>query len=428
MTTKAKWTILTYIAAHNNIQYFGKRSYDQIISVGSTPEVVQGMLFDWPDGAARYIAGSPGEVLKQEQLGNYDSGDPDNLIRTAQWVFGQYPAEHYGLILWSHGSGWQPNEIEQIAKQVRGDNQVDKKEANVRASTSGSMAFFRSTLQTILKKEKANERAICFDDGTGHSLDTLELDRVTKEIADSIGQKLDLIGMDACLMANLEVAYQLRKNIGYMVASEELVPGNSWPYDIIFSILQKTPDFQPRDLSELVVNEYLSYYRKHPLSFGNGDITKIALDLSKTDVFITSMKGLAEALIANVKEAIHYLEKAQTDTYMVETCEESRVANKFNFHLWDIMSVARHLAKNIHHEKIVAAANNVIDTFNKCGLVVCSDHLGEWFDNTGGLSVYLIAPKRNKPRHISDYYTELAFSKDAKWNDLLLAYDYNQLL
>jgi hypothetical protein len=104
------------------------------------------------------------------------------------------------------------------------------------------------------------------------------------------------------------------------------------------------------------------------------------------------------------------------------------VANKFNFHLWDILSVATHLSKNIQHEKIISAANSVIETFNKSGLVLCSDHLGEWFDNTGGLSVYLIAPKRNKPRHISGNYPELAFSKDAKWNDLLLAYDYNQLL
>jgi hypothetical protein len=427
MAAKAKWTILTYIAAHNNIQYYGKRSYDQIIGVGSTPKVVQGILFDWPDGAARYITACPGGVVKQEQLGDYDSADPDSLIKNAQWVFGQYPAEHYGLILWSHGSGWRPEEIEEIASKIRHDTQVDEQEARSRSSTTGSRAFFRSTLQTILKKERATDRAICFDDGSGHSLDTIELERVTREIANSIGQKIDLIGMDACLMGNIEVAYQLRNNVEYMVASEELVPGQSWPYDIIFGELQNTPDLQSGDLSELIVSEYLHYYKNHPPVFGNGDITKIALDLSKTNTFITSMKELAETLIANMKEAIHYLEKAQTDTYIVETSEESRVSNKFNFHLWDIKSVVRHLGKNIQHEKIKSAANNVIETFDKCGLVVRSEHMGEWFDNIGGLSVYLIAPKRNKQRHISDYYPDLAFSKDAKWYDLLMAYDYNQI-
>jgi hypothetical protein len=290
------------------------------------------------------------------------------------------------------------------------------------------MAFFRSTLQTILKKENTSERAICFDDGTGHSLDTLELDRVTCEIKTAIGQPLDLLGMDACLMASIEVAYQIRDSVRYLVASEELVPGDSWPYDIIFSHLRGTPDLSSRDLSDLIVREYINYYTKHPPTIGNGDITKIALDLSKISELVTSMKGLAEILIACMKDAIPYLEQAQTDTYMLETCDESRVNNKFNYHLWDIQSVIRHLGDHIKQVEIKLAANSVAQVFNKSGLVVCSGHSGEWFDGIGGLSVYLIAPKKNKPRHISNYYPFLAFSKDAKWNELLLAYDYNQIL
>lgn len=424
MPVKAKWTILTYIAAHNTIQDFGKRSYDQIVSVGSTPEVVQGILFDWPEGAARYIVGGPGKVLQEEQLGEYDSGDSDNLIESARWVFGQYPAEHYGLILWSHGSGWRPEEIEEIARKARHNDQVDMHEARERASTPGSMAFFRSTLQTILEKEKAPERAICFDDGTGHSLDTLELDRVTREIMMIIGQPLDFLGMDACLMASIEVAYQIRESVRYLVASEELVPGESWPYDKIFSRLRITPDLSPRDFSDLIVTEYINYYRKHQPTFGNGDITKIAIDLSKTTELVSSLRRLAESLIGNMKEAISYLEKAQIDTFNAETCDESREPNKFIFHLWDIISVARHLSENTKSGEIASAANRVVDTFNKSGLVINSGHLGEWFDSIGGLSVYLIAPKRNKTRHISSYYHDVAFAKDAKWNKLLEEYNY----
>jgi hypothetical protein len=428
MKVKAKWTILTYIAAHNNLEYFGKRSFDQIVNVGSTPEVTHGILFDWPNGAARYIVGRPGKVMKQEQLGDYDCGDPDSLVKIAQWIFGQYPAEHYGLILWSHGSGWRPEEIEVIARKTRRDDQVDAQESKNRSASPGSASFFRSTLQTILKEDNAAERAICFDDGTGHSLDTLELERVTKEIAGFIGQKLDLIGMDACLMANLEVAYQLRNNVAYMVASEELVPGHSWPYDIIFGHIHKKPDLAPRELSEIITREYLDYYQKHSIPFGNGDVTKIAIDLSKTSELVTSIKGLAEILITSMKDAIPYLEQAQIDTYMTETCDESRVNNKFNYHLWDIQSVIRHLSDHIKQVEIKLAANSVTEVFNKSGLVVCSGHLGEWFDDIGGLSVYLIAPKKNKPRHISNYYPYLAFSKEAKWYDLLMAYNYNREL
>ena len=59
---KARWTILTYIAAHNNLAMLGKVSLNQILGVGSTPEVVHGMLYDGPGEGGRYVVGDPGTV------------------------------------------------------------------------------------------------------------------------------------------------------------------------------------------------------------------------------------------------------------------------------------------------------------------------------------------------------------------------------
>jgi len=419
MANGAKWTILTYIAAHNNLHYMGKRSYDQIITLGSTPEVRHGILFDWPDGAARYIAGEPGLVQQQEQLENYDSGDPDRLIETAQWVFTQYPAERYGLVLWSHGSGWQPHEIEQIAKQARGDSKIDKQEAIERAGAPGSIALFRSTLKTILIKEKASERAICFDDGTGHSLDTLELDRVTGEIADSIGQKLDLIGMDACLMANLEVAYQLRRNVAYMVASEELVPGHSWPYDLIYGALRADPAQGPRDLAASVVQDYVGYYSKHPP--GAGDVTKVALDLSNIGKLVGSVNDLAAALEGAMDTHADLLWKVQRESEQKETRDDKRQPNKFQFHLWDIGSVATRLEATTDNPTVRSASQGVTQALKPGGLTVLAEgHDGNWFEGIGGVSIYMMPPK--KLQRMSPYYGKLALSADTVWDDMLTTY------
>ena len=84
--------------------------------------------------------------------------------------------------------------------------------------------------------------------------------------------------MDACLMANLEVAYQVRKSVSYLVASEELVPGESWPYDVIFGELRANPNRSARDLAASSVQHYFGYYADHPQAVG--DVTKVALDLS----------------------------------------------------------------------------------------------------------------------------------------------------
>src|SRR5262245_23053402 len=138
MPNKAKWTVLTYIAAHNNLDQFGKRSLMEILGVGSTADVVQGALYDGKAGPGACGMGSPGGVEWQKQLGRFDSGDPDELISTAKWLFEQYPAERYGLVLWSHGSGWEPSEIEEIAKEVRPGTQADPIESRERSTAPGS--------------------------------------------------------------------------------------------------------------------------------------------------------------------------------------------------------------------------------------------------------------------------------------------------
>ncbi len=424
MPAKGKWALLTYIAADNDLYSMGRQSYDQIIGVGSTDEIRHGVLFDWPAGAARYIAGKPGRVQQQEQLGDYDSADPDRLIETARWVFERCPAERYGLILWSHGTGWAPKAIEEVARRERGDRKVETAESKDRAVMPGSRAFFRTTLAEMLKPDHPADRAILFDDGTGHALDTLQLARVTGEIGKRIGQKLDFIGMDACLMASVEVAYQLRKNVAYMVASEELVPGQSWPYDPIFKGLAVNPEWTPRELSDLVVREYVGYYGQHPPAFGAGDITKIALDLSGAEDLVVSMRGLAESLIERMQDAVPFLEKSQTDAYLKETRDEDRRVSKFNYHLWDIVSVCRNLSQGGGPDGVRAAAGRVLKAFEKGGLVVRSGHLGEWFEGIGGLSAYWIPPKKGRPRHISRYYPQLDFAQDAAWARMLEAYRY----
>lgn len=419
MATKAKWTILTYIAAHNNLHCMGKRSYDQIIAVGSTPEVRHGILFDWPDGAARYIVGEPGLVKQQEQLGNYDSGDPDRLIETAQWVFTQYPAERYGLILWSHGSGWQPEEIQAVANQIRGDHQVDKKESTERSAAPGSLALFRTTLAEIVKPDDRHERAILFDDGTGHSLDTLELENVTRTLQATIGQPIDLLGMDACLMATLEVGYQLHNSVRHLVASEELVPGHSWPYNIIFGDLRGHPERTPAEVAISVIKEYTDYYTTNPP--GVGDVTKVALDLGHIDKLAESVNDLATTLTADMDNQADLLWKVQVETEKKESRNGYRQPTKFRYHLWDIRTVAERLADLTANPAVRDAAQAIVQVLKPGGPAVLAEgHYGAWFAGIGGISIFMMPPK--KQDRMSPYYAKLALSTDTTWDEMLAEY------
>ena len=274
------WTILIYIAAHNNLDHHASNSLSQILAAGSSERVKVAVLFDSWLGATRYIAGGPGTPAVEEKLGSFDSGRPDELFATAQWAYEKHPAKQYGLVLWSHGDVyWDQKELVKIAKKARGE-MVDL-EPTDRSIGGRSMALFSSTLEEILREVDPDDRAILFDNGTQHSVDTLQLAQVTAELQKRIGQPLDLLGMDACLMGNIEVAYELRNTVRYMVASEELVPGTSWPYDTILGRLHQQPDMAAGDLAQHIVGDYAAYYHAHPPAFGTADVTKVALDLTR---------------------------------------------------------------------------------------------------------------------------------------------------
>jgi hypothetical protein len=273
---QAKWTVLTYIAAHNNLDLLGRKNLGDILKVGSSAEVVHGVLYDGHAGGGRYVMGEPGFASQQEPHdSSFDSGDPTAVVETATWLFERHPADHYGLVLWSHGTGWEPSEIEQVAREARPGARADAKESRDRALAPGGRALFRTTLRAMLGPDQPGERAILFDDGTGHSLDTLELGRAARAIAERVGQPLDLLGMDACLMGNLEVAYELRKDVRCLVASQELVPGHSWPYSEIYGALGADPGLTGRALARLVVDRYVGFYVATPPSAV--DVTNVDL-------------------------------------------------------------------------------------------------------------------------------------------------------
>jgi hypothetical protein len=419
MPNKAKWTVLTYIAAHNNLDSFGRKSFNEIASVGSNPEVVLTALFDGAVGGSRYVIGEPGKASWSEPLGSFDSGDPDELIATAKLLFDSNPADHYGLILWSHGTGWLPDELEEVAEEARPGSQTNAAESRERAGTPGSRTLFRSTLRQILKPEKARERAILFDDGTGHSLDTLELARVTSEIAKAIGQPLDLLGMDACLMANVEVAYAVRESVGFMVASEELVPGHSWPYQDIFQNLQAQPEQSGADLATSIVNRYVSYYTANPPPAG--DVTKAAFDLSKIDDLVSPINQVADEVISSPDTYGEILWSVQQATRDRETSEGKRKPNKFDFHLWDVGSVVEGLAASPQSsEEMKGKCQLALSSFAPgAGPILAAGHVGNWFDGTSGFSTYLMMPKKEP---LSAAYSKLAYARDTHWYQMLQAY------
>jgi hypothetical protein len=417
MARTAQWSVLTYIAAHNNLEMLGRRSRGEILNVGSSPDVVHGMLYDGRVGGARYVVGEAGTVDSQDTLGAFNSGDPDALIATANWFFTQHEAERYALILWSHGTGWEPAEIAAVAGEARPNAKALAADAPERARQRGSQALFRTTFRRMLTPDAASERAILFDDGTGQSVDTMELGRVAGAITAAIGRPLELLGMDACLMANLEVAYQLRHDVKYCAASSELVPGHSWPYDAIFGELRAHPDMNGADLARLIVDRYVRAYTAAPPQAG--DVTKVALDLGRVRDVAAATDRLAAALQADMARHADVLWDVQLKTRQHEAGSRKRSPSKFDYHLWDLGSVSAALSAAADASADVHAAAAAVNAALEPGkgAVLAEGHVGAWFDGTCGVSIYLPLAQRLTPA-----YAGLAFAADTQWDEMVTAY------
>jgi Clostripain family len=74
-----------------------------------------------------------------------------------------------------------------------------------------------------------------------------------------LGQKLDILGFDSCVMGMLEVGYQFNSVAKTMIASEGSVPSAGWTYAKILGCLaqEHNRNGDTRDVAELFVKQFI---------------------------------------------------------------------------------------------------------------------------------------------------------------------------
>ena len=236
-TTQAKWTFMVYMAGDNNLDGAALRDIAEMARAGSTKDVnILVQLDRIEDNLTRRFRITQGGGFKTDCIqtfGDTNTGDPQILYEFVKWEADNYPADRYALILWNHGSGWWEDA---------------KSRAAGPAAKKPRRRLFRQPVRYPVPQEHLNipapqvQRSICYDDtSNGDALDNRELRIVLAGICALLGRKIDLLGMDACLMNMVEVAYQLRESVNVIVGSEIEEPFDGWPYAEILTRLNARP-------------------------------------------------------------------------------------------------------------------------------------------------------------------------------------------
>ncbi len=417
--TTRNWTIMVYLAGDNNLDSAGAVDLNEMKKIGSSDQIAVLAQFDRAGAklaTTRYYLKKGTTVAKDavQTLGETNMGDPKVLEDFVTWGVTNYPADHYLLVLWNHGAGWDDANLFEgyvfsgSAPPVsRKQQPVATRGATVSAKTlplaqaRAGISRTRRALFSTTVASAVNQRGIAFDDQAKDFLDNVELKKIMTTIKKKLKRKIDILGMDACLMSMMEVYYQMRDLAEYGVGSEETEPGEGWPYDRILKALAAKPAMTPEELSKTIVKEYLASYKASDI------VTQSAVKLSVLKPLATAVDGLAKAL-KNI------LADTTARTALVNARALVQEYSRPYDDYCDLLDLCDLLDKGVNNPAVKTASAAVKQATTAA--IVASGFKGAAVDNSKGISIYF--PKRT----LSPLYKTLDFTKQSSWDEFLVAY------
>ncbi len=202
--------VLVYMAADNSLNGEGYTNIDLMLNGMRNTSGRLLIYFDPLDDVPRLLTIGGGKEARIDTLRVYDeenSASPEVLKRVTGDVRNAFPHSSYGLILWSHGMGWLPQDY-----------------------------YFPGTAKSSVRSGRYLRTKYLGEDkhpGDGGGPVYLEIDQLARALPDGF----DFILMDACFMSSVEVLYELRNKADYFITSPAEVISNGFPYDKIMSYL-----------------------------------------------------------------------------------------------------------------------------------------------------------------------------------------------
>lgn len=188
----------------NEIMYgYTAGNLNVIVQTGGTAEWQNTVVAD--DRCQRYRATEDGLELVDDSLGMQNMADSATLTDFIQYCSSNYAADHYGLVLWDHGGG-----------------------------VVGGYGY---------------------DENFGG--DSMSLTEMSRALGDA-SVHLDMLGFDACLMANFETCLMAAPYADYLIASEEPEPGCGWYYTDWIGKLSENCGIPPKRYGRQIIDDYIT--------------------------------------------------------------------------------------------------------------------------------------------------------------------------
>lgn len=412
ISSQKKWTILVYIEANNNLSECAVGNINDMRNAPSSDNV--NLIVQWSKPDARKTHRLKIENGKVYDVGslNQDMGiNPSKeLLDSFSWIKDKYPAEQYMLILWNHGAGY-----------------LDKSKKGWLNPLCFEDNYFEEALPLEAQIEiapiaKSDEKGILYNDEFHTYLSTEQMTKTLEDGMVTLEKPFDIVGMDACLMAMIEVAYAIRHSTNILVGSENLEQGAGWNYfDFITKLVASDGNLNPQELAESIVKTYQKQYLKTDRSFTQSSINLNLVPQIKDQINLLALEILHLKVLGKdstlrmmenaISKCIRY-GKEYADIYSF--CEE--LSSQVN---QSILFYQKHLDRQLCKEilqSLYKISFFLTSTKKAVKEAVLSNAAGVSIFASGGLSIYLPNIFTTK---VNQSYLQSDFAKDCAWSQLL---------
>ena len=349
-SSSAKYTLMIYICG-SNLETDGGYASADIEEMLKATIADEANIIVYTGGSKRWfdygISSKTNQIyeiknhkmnLVKDNLGLQNMGDPNTLASFMSFAKEKYPADKYALIMWDHGGG-----------AVSGFGQ----------------------------DQNANKN------------DHLTIDEIKKAI-NTFGTKLEFVGFDACLMANMETAYALKDNAKYLVASEETEPGTGWDYLKILNNLSKNTSQSGSETAKTIIDSFIASNS----SYRNPDATLSCIDLSKmNDVYTKVVSFMKDIKTTN-------FDRKNYNTF-AKSLATTKAFGAGNIDTIDLIDFAKKMNTATSSELITAVQNAI--SYNKTN---------KYVENSNGMSIFIPNKKLSYYQAMLKIYQNIGIGSD----------------
>lgn len=350
------WTFAVYLNGDNNLErYWEDFSRPALQNIPANSDVNFVVMMDWvaQNGSSLYeISGGVVTLVDTYEEMNYGDG------ATFQWFITEittlYPSDKLGITMWDHGYAW---------RYISDDSTSDD-------------AITMDELQTAIE---------------------------------GAGVFIDILSFDACNMAAVEVVYEVAQTglVDLMVASEDTIPENGFPYDLMWTQVAQDPTRTPVQVAVDMVDGWAAYY--DPLSWAT-TVGLSAIDVGVIGSSIATLDTWVAEMHANLGAYAKQYKSALSDAY-------SAWATYKHVDMADLGDTLLANSKISDADLRTATANMValVDS------AVLALSVGSGAGDARGLTIWWGV--RGDWSFYSPAYAEVDFAVDLGWYDFLV--DYN---